>query len=282
MFNQRKGIAIVGLMIVVLLTQLGCTGSTGAAEGDVEDAVVEGVVEEVDEEEQEKIVVGTSGEYYPWAFQKDGVLQGFEIDVWNEIAKRNNLEISFETSRFSGLIGMLDTGRIDTIAHQMSITEERKEKYNFTEPYAYSYYDFAVRSDNTMESLDDLIGKSVGCWQGGNGERTLRAINDEHNLNLDIRTYDGVPIEQEVELGRLDASWQGEVKTLATIEKNNLDLKLLDIKLVFETNAYPFVKGSEKDALREDISKTIRDMHQDGTLSNFSKKWFDLDTTVKP
>ncbi|SNR91612.1 amino acid ABC transporter substrate-binding protein, PAAT family [Anaerovirgula multivorans] len=275
MMNKRKGMIIVGFMLVALLALWGCSSTEVAEEGGIEEGVVE-------EPTKEKIVVGTSGEYYPWAFQKDGELQGFEIDVWKEIAERNDLEISFETSKFSGLIGMLDTGRIDTIAHQMSITEEREEKYNFTQPYAYSYYDFAVKSDSTSKSLDDLKGKSVGCWQGGNGERTLRAINEEYGLNLDIKTYDGVPIEKEIELGRIDAGWQGEVKTAATIEQNDLDLKLLGIKLVFETNAYPFIKGSEKDALREDISKTIRAMHEDGTLSNLSQKWFDLDTTVKP
>ncbi|MCC5908849.1 MAG: transporter substrate-binding domain-containing protein [Clostridiaceae bacterium] len=279
MFNNKKGILIIGIILVLLFTLWGC-GSTDVTVEETEK--VEEITTQVEEATKEKIVVGTSGEYYPWAFQKDGELQGFEIDIWKEIAERNNLEISFETSRFSGLIGMLDTGRIDTIAHQMSITEERKEKYNFTEPYAYSYYDFAVTSDSVLASLEDLEGKSVGCWQGGNGERTLRAINEEHNLNLDIRTYDGVPIEKEVELGRIDASWQGEVKTLATIEKNDLDLKLIGIKLVFETNAYPFVKDSEKDALREDISETIKEMHEDGTLSSLSRKWFDLDTTVKP
>ncbi|AOY77515.1 transporter substrate-binding domain-containing protein [Clostridium formicaceticum] len=275
MINKRKGIIILGLMLVALLALWGCSNTEVTEVTGSEETVVEEVV-------KEKLVVGTSGEYYPWAFQKDGELQGFEIDVWKEIAKRNNLEISFETSKFSGLIGMLDTGRIDTIAHQMSITEERKEKYNFTEPYAYSFYDFAVKGDSKLKLLDDLKGKSVGCWQGGNGERTLRAINEEYSLNLDIKTYDGVPIEKEVELGRIDAGWQGEVKTLATIEQNNLDLKLLGTKLVFETNAYPFVKGSEKDALRKDISKAIRDMHEDGTLSNLSQNWFDLDTTVKP
>ena len=61
-----------------------------------------------------------------------------------KIANRNNYELEFKLGQFSGLVGMLDAGEIDTVAHQMSITKEREEKYNFSTPYAYSYYDLFV------------------------------------------------------------------------------------------------------------------------------------------
>ncbi|WP_035291685.1 transporter substrate-binding domain-containing protein [Clostridium sp. KNHs214] len=232
--------------------------------------------------EQKTITVGTSGEYYPWAFKKNDKLQGYEIDVWSEIAKRNNYKIEYKTSKFSGLIGMLDAGKIDTIAHQMSITKERLEKYNFTEPYAYSYYDFAVKNDSSIKSFEDLKGKKVACWLGGNGEKTLRDVNKEKNLNLQIVTYDGAPIEKEVEMGRVEAGWQGEVKTKSTIEQGNLPLRLIGAKLAFETNAYPFTKDEKNKELVESITKTIKEMREDGTLSKLSQKWFKLDTTAKP
>lgn len=233
------------------------------------------------DEEKQKIIVGTSGAYAPWSFKKDDKLQGFEIDIWNEIAKRNDIKVEFKLAKFSGLLGMLNSGQIDTIAHQMSITEERKELYNFTEPYAYSYYDFAVKKDSPIKSVEDLKGKKVGCWLGGNGEATLRQVNEEHQLNLDIKTYDGAPIEKEVELDRLDACWQGEVKTKTVIEQEDLNLRLIGEKLTFEVNAYPFTKDEKNNKLIEKINKTIKEMHEDGTLSKLSQKWFGLDTTKK-
>lgn len=235
-------------------------------------------------EEKKTLTIGTSGQYYPWAHMKDGELQGFEIDVWKEIAKRNGLELKYETAKFSGLVGMLDAKKIDSVAHQMSITKERKEKYVFTEPYAYSYYEFMVKEDSPIKTLQDLKGKKVGCWLGGNGEKTLRELNDKLSLNLEIVTYDGTPIEKEVENGRIDAGWQGEVKTLATIEQGKLPLKLLGVKLecgVFEVNAYPFTKDADV-ALVEKISKSIKDMREDGTLKNLSEKWFKMNTVDKP
>ena len=53
-------------------------------------------------------------------------MQGFEIDVWNEIAKRLDYEIEWETAGFPGIIELLDSGRVDTVADQIGITEERK------------------------------------------------------------------------------------------------------------------------------------------------------------
>lgn len=230
-------------------------------------------------EEKQKVVVGTSASYRPWAFQESDEVKGFEIDVWKEIAKRNNYELEFKLGKFSGLVGMLDAKEIDTVAHQMSITPERLEKYDFSTPYAYSFYDLFVAEDSNYNNKEDLKGEKVGCWLGGNGEATLREINDEYDLGFDIVTFDGASIEGELAIGRLSALWQGEIKTKSTIKENDLEIRQLNEKLVYETNAYPFRKNSEGEELSGEVSKAIDAMREDGTLGKLSEKWFDVDTT---
>jgi len=265
-------VILVGVMLLVCFGLMGCQQEDAAStEGN-----------DADSEPKTKLVVGTSASYFPWAYQEGDEVKGFEVDVWNEIAERNNFEIEWKLSKFSGLIGMLDAGQIDTVAHQMSITDERLEKYDFTEPYAYSYYDFAIKTDSELKTLEDLKGKKVGCWLGGNGEKSLKDINEAEGLNLDIVTYDGSPIETEVDLGRLDASWQGEIKTVSTIKEGNLDLKMMGLKPFYEVNAYPFLKGDEGKKTADQISVIIKEMREDGTLAELSNKWFGLDTTVEP
>ncbi|MEF9840565.1 MAG: transporter substrate-binding domain-containing protein [Lachnospiraceae bacterium] len=231
--------------------------------------------------EKKKVVVGTSASYTPWAFQENDEVKGFEIDLWNAIAKQNNYELEFKLGQFSGLVGMLDAGEIDTVAHQMSITPEREEKYNFSSPYAYSYYDLFVKEDSEFKTKEDLKGKKVGCWLGGNGEATLRKINEENKLEFDIVTFDGASIEDEVMLGRLDALWQGEIKTKTTVEANNLAIRQLNEKLVYEVNAYPFRMDDTGKTLSEEVTKAIDNMREDGSLAELSKKWFDIDTTIE-
>lgn len=274
MFKKKRILSFILILIFTMSIMTACNQDKGNSKSDESG--------EVTVDEKKKLVIGTSGAYIPWAFKEGDELKGFEIDVWEEIAERNNYELDYKLAKFSGLMGMLSSGQIDSVAHQMSITEEREEMYDFSEPYAYSFYDFVVKKDSDIKTLDDLKGKTVGCWLGGNGEATLRQVNEEHNLDLDIKTYDGSPLEIEVDLGRIDALWQGEVKTKTIIEQENLDLEFLNQRLAFEVNAYPFNKEEADEKVIEDISQAIKDMREDGTLSKLSEKWFGLDTTNKP
>ena len=263
----RKGFA---LLLVCILT-FGIVGCANNKESS-------GTPEESDE--KTKLVVGTSASYIPWAFQENDEVKGFEMDVWKEIADRNNYDLEFKLGQFSGLVGMLDAGEIDTVAHQMSITEEREEKYYFTEPYAYSYYDLFVGEDSDYKTKEDLKGKKVGCWLGGNGEATLRQINEEYDLGFEVITFDGASIEEELMIGRLEALWQGEIKTKTVIEENDLAIRQLNEKLVYEINAYPFRKDEEGKKLSQEVSEALKSMREDGTLKKLSEKWFNIDTTM--
>ena len=264
---KKKIFGKVFLTSLVLLLAVGC--------GKSEDTNKEAAKTE----EKPVIKIGTSASYNPWAFQENDKLKGFEIDVWNEIAKREDYKLEFKLGQFSGLVGMLDAGEIDSVAHQMSITPEREEKYYFSTPYAYSYYDLFVKDDSSYKSKDDLKGKKVGCWLGGNGEKTCREMNEKYHMDWDIVTYDGVPLEEELKMGRVDAIWQGEIKTLSVIKKNNLPIRQLNEKLTYEVNAYPFRKDDEGKAMSEKVSKAIDSMREDGTLSKLSEKWFEVDIT---
>ncbi|CQR73767.1 putative amino-acid-binding protein YxeM precursor [Sporomusa ovata DSM 2662] len=266
MFGRRSIVILFTALIAMVFFAAGCgSQSTGT---------------ETKQQAAKVIRVGTSGEYYPWCFKKDDKLQGFEIDVWNEIGKRAGYSVEFKVSKFSGLFGMLDAGQIDTIAHQISTTEERRKKYDFSETYAYSAYQFVVKKDSSLNNLEDFKGKKVGVVLGGNGEKTLRDL--DKNKEITITTYDGTPMEKDVEMGRLDAAWLGAIKAQTTIEQGNLNLKLASAKTgVFEINQYPFTKEEKNKQLILDVNKAIKSMQEDGTLSQISMKWFKTDTTKK-
>lgn len=276
MLSKNKVILMLMVMVLSVSMLAGCTVKAN------EEAIV---VTESSEEASIKVIrVGTGGAYNPWCFKENDVLKGFEIDVWNEIASRTGYEVEFSIGKFSSLVGQLDAGKIDTVAHQLSIRPDRLEKYDFTEPYAYSNYDFIVKDGSSYEKIEDLKGKKVGAWLGGNGEKTLKALNEAYGLDLDMKFYDGTPLEKEVEIDRLDVCWQGAVKSQAAIDAGDLKVHLLkaDTEIGTEINAYPFVKDSDKEEMREAVTKAIIEMHEDGTLSELSQKWFNLDTTRAP
>lgn len=267
--RNKKLIGVLSVFILGMSLVVGCS-STSDDESNVSS----------NDTANEKLIVGVSTEYAPWCFVENDENKGFEIDVWTEIAQRAGFDIEYQTAKFSGLIGMLDAGKIDTIANQMSTTPERLEIYDFTDTYAYSKYKFVVPEDSTISKIEDVKGMKVGCVLGGNGEKTIRALNEEYNLELDIVTYDGVPMEQDVELGRIDAAWLSEVKAQTTIDESGLKLKIANVDTgVYEINQYPFRKEEQSADRIAKVNEAIQSMHEDGTFTALSNKWFGIDTT---
>jgi putative amino-acid transport system substrate-binding protein len=226
---------------------------------------------------QRDVKVGMSGQYFPFTFVKQDQLQGFEVDIWNEIAKRNDWNVEFVTANFSGLFGLLETGRIDTISNQITMTEARLNKYNFSLPYVIDGVQIVVRKGNdSIHGVDDLKGKKVAVNLGSNFEQVLRKYNTDGQIN--IVTYD-TGIERDVALGRADAFVMDKVSSLALIEQSGLPLQLAGEPLESIQNAMPFVKSEAGDALRAAVDKTLTEMKNDGQLSAISQKWFKGDIT---
>ncbi len=223
------------------------------------------------------VKVGMSGRYFPFTFVKKDVLQGFEVDLWNEIGKRNNYNVEYVTANFSGLFGLLETGRIDTISNQITITDTRKAKYIFSEPYVVDGAQIAVRKNNNdIKGVEDLTGKTVAVNLGSNFEQLLREFDKDNKIH--IKTYD-TGIEHDVALGRSDAFVMDRLSTLQLIKKTGLPLKLAGQPFETIHNAWPFVNNEAGLKLKSDVNSALKSMREDGTLTAISVKWFGGDIT---
>ena len=226
------------------------------------------------------ITIGTSGTYYPFTYSNNGNLEGFEIDIWNEIGKKLNYNIKFKTASFSGLFGMLESGKVDTLANQITLTNERKEKYFFTDPTVYSGAQIIVKQDNnSIKSFDDLIGKKVGVDLGSNYEQIVK--DKDKNGNIKIITYQNTDAAfNELLLGRIDAVVIDKVSAIAAIKEKNLNLQLAGKPIDKIENAYPFLKTKENEHLIKDINSALLDMKNDGSLKAISEKWLGTNVTT--
>ncbi|HAS3568068.1 TPA: amino acid ABC transporter substrate-binding protein [Vibrio cholerae] len=221
------------------------------------------------------VKVGMSGRYFPFTFVKQDELQGFEVDVWNEIGKRNDYKVEFVTANFSGLFGLLETGRIDTISNQITITDARKAKYLFSDPYVIDGAQITVRKGNdAIKGINDLAGKTVAVNLGSNFEQLLRSHDKDGKIN--IKTYD-TGIEHDVALGRADAFVMDRLSALELIEKTGLPLQLAGSPFETIENAWPFVNNEKGQLLQGEVNKALAAMRADGTLSKIAVKWFGTD-----
>ena len=228
----------------------------------------------------ETIRVGMSGGYFPFTFVQQDELQGFEVDFMNAIAEElgPDWDVEFATMAFSGLVGALESGRIDTIANQITITPEREAAFVFTQPYVLDGAQVVTREGNEeIEGVEDLRGRTVAVNLGSNFEQLLRELPfaDE----IDIRTYES-NIEQDTALGRVDAFVMDRVSSAQVIQETNLPLELAGEPFSEIRNALPFRDTEEGRALRDRVDGAITTLKENGTLAEISEKWFGTDITA--
>lgn len=221
--------------------------------------------------------VGMSGGYFPFTFVEQDELKGFEVDVMNAVGEVTGDDIEFVTASFSGLAGMLESGRIDTIANQITITPEREAKYVFTSPYVYDGAQVVVRAGNdTIEGVEDLSGKSVAVNLGSNYEQLLR---EQPNADeIDIRTYES-NIEQDVALGRVEAFVMDRVSATQVIKEKGLPLELAGQPFSTIENALPFRDDEAGREQRDRVDAALAELRENGELREISEKWFNSDIT---
>lgn len=279
---KRKKLTILSLLFAGALAFSGCSSDS------TKDTADSGSSDDTTTETTETITVGTSTDYRPFAYIEDGDketdVKGFEVDVINEIAKRNNWEVKWEIASWDGLIGKLDNGSIDTVAHQVTITEERKGKYFFTTPYVYSGVQLAVaEGEDSIKSLEDLNGKTVAVESGMNFYKAIETFN-ENGGSINIKQFDDYnSIFAEVQNGGADALIQDKLAIMDTIANSNYKLELAGDPVELMENAFPFnQKEDGAEAKKDAFDKALQEMRDDGTLKDISAKWFDgADITSK-
>ncbi|MEZ3498397.1 amino acid ABC transporter substrate-binding protein [Pantoea sp. KPR_PJ] len=228
------------------------------------------------------IRVGATGLSFPGAFKKDGKLTGFDVDVTEAIAKDLNYNIEWVTSDFSGLMGQLEGGKLDTVANVVAITPARQEKYHFSTPYSYYGSQIVTGKGNTnINTLDDLRGKTIAGVLGSNHLVNLKKAFGDNGVT--IRTYES---RDGAMNDAINNRVQGYVNSgpilLAEINQKGLPLKFVGEPLVIESVGFPFHKDEKGDKLRAAFDKEVEAMRKDGRLKAISEKYFGEDITSAP
>jgi len=273
----------VSLFIIILVILAACSNTGNNENSQKEKGETDTKWAEI--QKKGELVVGTSGtliaaSYYDDEGEKEQ-LTGYDVEVMKEIAQRLNLKISFEIMGIDSMLPAVKSGRIDVAANDIEVTDKRKESFNFSEPYKYSYSTMVVRKkDNSgIESLEDLKGKKAG-----GGATTIYSQIAEH-FGAEVITYGNAPNEaylRDVHNGRTDVV----VNDYYLCKFGVAGFPEFDIHLHPNLKFHPteqaivIPKGADK--LTEEINKALTEMRKDGTLSKLAKKFYQEDASQKP
>ena len=211
-----------------------------------------------------------SGGYPPFNFLvDDGSVDGFDVDVAREIAKRLGLEMNYVTTSWDGIIEGLRAGRYDGILGSMAVTEDRLKVVDFSDPYYYSGPQLIVRKDSGLTDISRFgPSNTVALVTGTTFEK------DAANAGLKVKLYeDDNQTLMELLNGRVDAVMTDRIVGLNAIAKmkNGGDLTLAGSVLRTESMGIAFKKDSD---LTKRVNAVLAEMRADGTLKAISEKWF--------
>lgn len=219
--------------------------------------------------------VATEGTFSPFSYYNDkNELVGYDVDVARAVAKKLGLKIEFLTAPWDAMLAAFDAGKADAVFNQVSITDERKKKYEYSVPYTVVYGAIIVHKDNNdIKSFEDLKGKKNADSATSNWAQVAKKYGAQ-NVTVDsfaksmelliARRVDTVVRDNTVFYDFLKQRPDAPIKIAA---------KLKDV----DYSAAIVQKGNKE--LADQISKALNELKAEGKLKEISLKYFGKDVS---
>ncbi|MGC0939815.1 MULTISPECIES: glutamine ABC transporter substrate-binding protein GlnH [Pantoea] len=218
-----------------------------------------------------KLVVATDTAFVPFEFKQGDKYVGFDVDLWDAIAKELKLDYTLKPMDFSGIIPALQTRNVDLALAGITITEERKKAIEFSDGYYKSGLQVMVRNnENAIKGISDLNGKVVAVKSGTGSVEYAKA----NIKSKDLRQFPNID-SAYMELGtnRADAVLHDTPNILYFIHTAGKGrFKAVGDSIEAQQYGIAFPKGS--DDLREKVNGALKTLKENGTYNTLYKKWF--------
>ncbi|MGX9136019.1 amino acid ABC transporter substrate-binding protein [Rummeliibacillus sp. JY-2-4R] len=258
-----KRFAIMTMFVVAIFSIMaGCSSNKSASKDD------------------KTLIIGVDDTFAPMGFRdKDNKIVGFDIDYANAAAKEMGYTAKIQPIDWSTKESELSSGRIDLIWNGYTITDERKQKVNFTKPYLKNAQVVVTLANSKIAKLDDLNGKVVGLQSQSSAADALNANPIKSKLKNVSEYKDNVMALNDLKSGRTDAVVIDEVVIDYYMSKEKGTFKVLNESLAPEEYGVGVKKGN--DELLNKLQKALDKLNQDGTAAEISKKWFGENKVLK-
>jgi len=222
--------------------------------------------------------VGTEGVYSPFSYHDPatGDLVGYDVDVARAVAEKLGLKVEFVETPWDAIFAALESDRFDVVANEVTINDERKQKYDLSEPYSVGEGVIVTRADDSsVKSLDDILGKVAGETATSNWAQVAR----DHGAR--VEAVEG--FTQAIKLlnqGRVDVVINDSIAVYAYLaETGDNSVKIAGTTGEKSEQGFAARKNS---GLLPDLNKALDELRSDGTLATISKKYLKADASGGP
>lgn len=219
-------------------------------------------------------VVGTDAAYAPFESQNEkGEIVGFDIDVVKAVAAKAGIEVKFVNTPWEGIFNNLAQGDRDLLVSAITITDERKQTMDFSNPYFDAQQLIAVATNSKVSKFDDLKKLKVGVQTGTTGDEAVSKLVGKTNAN--IKRFESTPLAlKELEAGGVDAVVADNGVVINYVNNNGAGKfkTVTDASFVAEQYGLALKKGNTE--LKEKLDKGLADIKTDGTYDKIYAQYF--------
>jgi len=215
--------------------------------------------------------IGTTGDTKPYAYTEDGELQGFDVEMAKEVAKRLGLETEFVTQEFSALLPAVANGQLDMAAASISDTAEREKTVDFSDHYFIGYISvLAAEGSGITDDASSLDGKRLGIVQG-----TIQDSYAQENFTGAelVRFPDNNSAVAALGSGTIDAHFLDfPVAEEYAAASNGSQVIAINVAVPEFPVGFPIAKGNTD--LKAAVDQAVADIVADGTWLEIDQRFF--------
>ena len=265
------------LFASLLTLSVGALAACGSDEATSSKSSTEGTTNKLEQIQEDGVItIGLEGTFPPFSYHDEtGKLTGFEYEIADQIAKDLGVEAEYVETKWDSLIAGLDTDKYDFVINNISITDERKEKYDFTIPYMKSVATLAVHSDSDIASLEDFSGKKAAQTV------TSNFAQDARDLGAEIVPTENLTSSIELVLQkRADGTIHDRVTFLTYLkEQPDAPIKLIDGET--SSSEIALILNQNNEEFRDALNDIITERLEDGTFAKISEKYFNENVMIQ-
>jgi putative glutamine transport system substrate-binding protein len=259
----RKVLIALGIGLCMMMAGCGSDSGSSSSNKGIESIKDRGVL---------KVGVKVDVPKFGYKNAQSGVIEGFEVDLSKQVAKKifgdeSKIELQGVTAKTRG--PLLDNGEIDMVAATFTITEERKNSYNFSDPYLTDGVGLLVKKSTGVSSLKDLNGKTIGVAQSSTTKVALEDEAKKQGTTLKFSEFGSYPeINAALDSGRVDC-----FAVDASILNGYVDDSSVILGDRFNPQEYGIASKKDNTELAKLINEVVNDMKNSGEMDKLIQKW---------
>lgn len=259
--KKIKHIMLSAIVALGVLSLTACGGSEEPAEG------------AAGQENNRSWVVGTNAEFPPFEYQEAGEITGFDVELIKAVGEASGIEVKVEHMGWDPMFDAIDRGKIDVAIAAITVREDRKEMYDFSEPYFEAKQLILVPQASTVTKLDDLQGKKIGVQSATTGEKV---VQDKFGLTYEgLKGYEDIPSAiDDLVNGRVDAVVADNAVVLEYVKKiGDKNFKIIDDPSFAAEHYGIMVKKGNSETLKQ-INEGFAKIKENGKYDEIYAKYF--------